>query len=304
MVRRGSSNCSKMSQLNLRRTVSVAVREVEESAAGISDITVLGASVQPSEYIFGGSQEGVYVTGPGPSRSQSNGFLPLSLGISFFFMWAIAGAGQPSNMVRLMAFRDSRTLRRSIITVAIYYTLIYFPLVIIFCCARVLIPGMDVEPDRIMPEMAVFLTERAGVTWLAGLLVAAPFAAVMSTVDSFLLMISSAIVRDIYHRNINPQASEKTIRRMSYLCTLLIGLGAMLGAINPPRFLQDIIVYVSSGLAACFLAPMVYALYWPRINAAGAFAAMLGGFVRSFADVHSRIRPLRQFLSTVSTLQF
>ena len=46
--------------------------------------------------------------------------------------------------------------------------------------------------------------------WLAGLLVAAPFAAVMSTVDSFLLMISSAIVRDVYQRDINPAASEKT----------------------------------------------------------------------------------------------
>ncbi len=259
-------------------STSVAVRRRDSDRRSIDGITVLSASVNPASYRFGDGQAGVYVTGPGPSRSSMNGFLPLSLAFSFFFMWAIAGAGQPSNMVRLMAFRDSRTLRRSICTVAIYYTMIYFPLVVIFCCARVLIPGMEVEPDRIMPEVAVFLTERAGVAWLAGLLVAAPFAAVMSTVDSFLLMISSAIVRDIYHRNINPQASETTLKRLSYLCTLLIGVGAMIGAVNPPRFLQDIIVYVSSGLAACFLAPMVYGLYWRRINTFGALAAMLGGF--------------------------
>lgn len=259
-------------------STSVAVRQVDNSQPTRDGVTVLSATVNPASYKYGDGQAGVYVTGPGPSRNSENGFLPLSLGFSFFFMWAIAGAGQPSNMVRLMAFRDSRTLRRSIFTVAIYYTLIYFPLVIIFCCARVLIPGMEVQPDRIMPEIAVYLTERAGVAWLAGLLVAAPFAAVMSTVDSFLLMISSAVVRDIYHRNINPQASETTIKRLSYLCTLLVGVGAMFGAVNPPRFLQDIIVYVSSGLAACFLAPMVYALYWPRINTTGALGAMLGGF--------------------------
>ena len=213
------------------------------------------------------------------SNSSSDGFLPLSLAISFFFMWAISGAGQPSSMVRLMAFKNSMTLRRSIFTVAIYYSLIYFPLVIIFCCARVILPGMDLESDRIMPQMAVTLTTQIGQGWLAGLLVAAPFAAVMSTVDSFLLMISSALVRDIYQRNINPRVQEKTIKRLSYLFTMLVGAGAMFGAVNPPQFLQDIIVYTGSGLAACFLGPMVFALYWPRANSTGCITGMLAGFL-------------------------
>jgi sodium/pantothenate symporter len=223
-------------------------------------------------------QKGLYVTGPGPDPNQINGFLPLSLAFSFFFMWAISGSGQPSSMVRLMAFKDAMTLRRSIFTVAIYYSMIYFPLVIIFCCARILLPGMESEPDRIMPAMAVFLTENIGLGWLAGLLVAAPFAAVMSTVDSFLLMISSSLVRDIYQRNIDPKVKEKTIKILSYVFTLIVGIGAMLGAVNPPQFLQDIIVYTGSGLAAAFLGPMVFALYWPRSNASGSIAGMLAGF--------------------------
>ena len=114
-------------------------------------------------------------------------------------------------------------------------------------------PGMEMESDRIMPAMAVFLTEGVGMGWLAGLLVAAPFAAVMSTVDSFLLMISSAVVRDIYQRNVNPDASEAKIKKMTYAVTIIVGTAAMLGAVNPPQFLQDIIVYTGSGLAACFL---------------------------------------------------
>ena len=168
------------------------------------------------KYGYGDDKAGTYVTGPGPSKppklpdspeeaetaaeSDIDGFLPFSLAISFFFMWAISGAGQPSSMVRLMAFKNSLTLRRAIFTVAIYYSLIYFPLVIVFCCARVILPGMELESDAIMPQMAVQLTAAIGQGWLAGLLVAAPFAAVMSTVDSFLLMISSAVVRDIYQR--------------------------------------------------------------------------------------------------------
>ncbi len=163
-------------------------------------------------------------------------------------------------------------------TVSIYYSLIYFPLVIIFCCARVLLPGWETEPDRIMPEMAKVTTELAGAPWLAGLLVAAPFAAVMSTMDSFLLMISSAVVRDIYQRNINPRASEKTIKRLTYAATVAVGTVAMLAAVSPPQFLQDIIVFTGSGLSTSFLAPVALMLYWPRFNLSGAIAGTLGGF--------------------------
>ena len=246
-------------------------------------LTLVSASMSPVSYQYGHGEQGHYVTGPGPSPRDSLGFLPLSVAISFFFMWAISGAGQPSNMVRLMAFNNSRTLQRAIFTVAIYYTCIYLPLVVIFCCARVLVPGMEAEPDRIMPEMAVYLTDSIGAGWLGGLLIAAPFAAVMSTVDSFLLMISSAVVRDIYQRNIKPDASEGSIKKMSYLCTLIVGTAAMVVAINPPNFLQDIIVYVGSGLAACFLAPVVFLLYWPRATESGCIIGMLSGFAAHFA---------------------
>ncbi len=258
------------------------VRQRLESGSEPSNVTgqVTLEIEELRDYAYGAKPEqaGSYVTGPGPEREKADGFLPLSLAISFFFMWAISGTGQPSNMVRLMAFRDTVTLRRSIFTVALYYSAIYFPLVIIFCCARVLMPGMESEPDRIMPQMAIELTSNIGMGWLAGLLIAAPFAAVMSTVDSFLLMISSALVRDIYQRNVNPKAHEKNIKTLTYLITLVAGLGALFGAMNPPEFLQDIIVYTGSGLAACFLAAVVYALYWPRSNAQGCIAAMVSGF--------------------------
>ena len=256
-------------------------RQVAQLAptAVASEVEVRDASTQPYAYGSRPEQRGAYVTAPGPDPVSENGFLPISLAVSFFCMWAISGAGQPSTMVRLMAFKNTRTLRLSIVMVAIYYSAIYLPLVIIFCCARILLPGMEAESDRVMPAMAVHLSQQAGIAWLAGLLVAAPFAAVMSTVDSFLLVISSALVRDVYQRNINPDADEKVVKRLCYLCTLIVGTAAMIGAINPPQFLQDIIVYVGSGLAACFVGPAVYTLYWHRANAVGGMAGMLGGFV-------------------------
>lgn len=240
----------------------------------ISEVVASTAGAFPEE-----GQPGSYVTAPGPHSNDVAGFLPMSLAFSMFFFWAISGTGQPGNMVRLMAFRDTRTLRMSIMTVSVYFTFIYFPLVIIFCCSRLLLPGMEVEADRVMPQMAVTLTANAGVGWLAGLLVAAPFAAVMSTVDSFLLMISSSVVRDIYQHNINPKATSKQLQRLSYICTVVVGSGIMIAALNPPQFLQYLIVYVGSGLAACFLAPMTLGLYWKRTTAVGATASMACGFL-------------------------
>ena len=239
--------------------------------------------VETEAYAYGKGKAGVYVTAPGPSSADAAGFLPLGVAISFFFFWVFSGAGQPSNMVRLMSFNSSLTLRRAMMTVAIYFSLIYFPLVIIFCCSRVLLPGMEIESDRIMPALAEHVTRVAGMPWLAGLLVAAPFAAVMSTVDSFLLMISSAIVRDVYQRNIRPDASEQKLKRLTYLVTAFVGIAALIGAINPPEYLQNIIVFTGGGLSACFLFPVALALYWPRFNAQGAIASMLGGFVAHVA---------------------
>lgn len=238
-------------------------------------ITVTQLDTQP--YASGAGKRGVYASAPGPHADKKVGFLAAGMAFSFFVFWAFGGAGQPSSMVRQMAFRDSRTLKRSIVTVSIYYSLIYFTLVVIFVCARLYLPGRELASNRIMPEFATFLTAAAEVPWLAGLVVAAPFAAVMSSVDSFLLMFSSGIVRDIYQEHINPKANEKQIRLLTYTATVVVGLAATIAALKPPEFLQILIVFATSGLAVGFLVPMALTIYWRRMTAAGVIAGMSGG---------------------------
>jgi Na+/proline symporter len=113
---------------------------------------------------------------------------------------------------------------------------------------------------------------------VAGLLLAAPYAAIMSTVAAFLLMISSSLVRDLYQRTINPNVSPRAIKAASYLATGLVGVVVMVGALNPPGFLQYIIVFTGTGQGCSFLAPMFLALYWRRATRQGMLAGMLGGF--------------------------
>jgi SSS family solute:Na+ symporter/sodium/pantothenate symporter len=217
------------------------------------------------------------VSGPGPGN-----FLPLGSAVSFFVLWTIGAMGQPVGMVRLMACRDTPTLRTSLFMIGLYYSLIYLPLVITFVCARSLYPTEFLqEPDKIMPEMALALTEN----WplLGGVILAAPYAAAMSAVAGFLLLMSSSLVRDIYQRNINPNVSPRLVRWVSYGTTAVVGVIVTLGALRPPRFLQQIIIFTGSGMGCTFLAPMVLALYWRRATRAGALAALWGGFGTVFA---------------------
>jgi Na+/proline symporter len=225
-------------------------------------------------------QDPALVYGPGPKN-----YLPVGMAISFFLMWSLMSAGQPSGMVRMMSFKDTPSLRRALMLVGGYYMLTYLCLLVIFVCARSIFPteylreiGTEGQPDKIMPAM----TRQIAHPLVAGMLLAAPYAAIMSTVAAFLLMMSSSLVRDIYQRSINPDVSEKTIKRLSYGVTGLTGLVVMIGALNPPDYLQYLIVFTGSGQGCAFLAPMAITLYWPRATRQGVLAGMLGGFAVLF----------------------
>jgi sodium/pantothenate symporter len=228
------------------------------AAGGLSSATYAGMAQTDAGFAFG----------PGAGRT----FHPITLGFSFFVMWAITGMGQPSTMVRLMAFRDSRTLRYSILYLSVYNAIIYIPLIFIFVAARSILPGLA-SSDDVMPSLVIKLAN----PYLAGLILAAPYGAVLSTVSGWLLIIASGLVHDLYQRFLRPRASEREIARVSYTATIAIGLLVALLAINPPKYLQMIVVFSSAGMAAAFLAPAVLGAFWRRMNAAGAIASMLCG---------------------------
>lgn len=236
----------------------------------------LAAATERLQELHAGKADESLVYGPGPDK-----YLPLGLAFSFFLMWSLMGAGQPSGMVRLMSFKDSKSLRRALLLVCGYYLATYLCLLMIFVCARAIFPteylreiGSEGQPDSIMPAMV----RKVASPLVAGLLMAAPYAAIMSTVAAFLLMISSSLVRDLYQRTINPNASPRTLMIGSYLVTALVGVVAMIGALKPPDYLQDIIVFTGSSQGCCFLVPMLIGLYWRRATKTAVLASMLGGF--------------------------
>lgn len=228
------------------------------ASGGLENATMSGIAQTDPGFAFG----------PGAGRA----FHPIGLAVSFFVMWAITGMGQPSTMVRLMAFRDSRTLRYSIIYLTIYNAFIYIPLIFIFVAARSILPDLA-SSDDVMPSMVIKLAN----PYVAGLILAAPYGAVLSTVSGWLLIISSGIVHDLYQRFLRPTATEREIAYASYGMTIFVGIAVALVALRPPAYLQLIVVFSSSGMAAAFLMPGILGCFWRRTTAAGAIAAMLGG---------------------------
>jgi SSS family solute:Na+ symporter/sodium/pantothenate symporter len=220
-----------------------------------------------------------FAFGPGLEKAGKPPFLLLGAAISFFFVWPIGGIGTPAGMVRVMACKDNSTLRRSIILLSFYNMLIYLPLVVICVCGRALLPHV-VPEDEIIPRLAIWSARdwTAG-SLVSGLILAAPFGAVMATVSTYLVVIASGVVRDIYQRFLRPAADDAEIRRASHVVMIIFGLIGVAANIQPVDFLQKLIVFSTMSTASAFVAPALMLAFWRRATAAGAIAAMLAGSV-------------------------
>jgi SSS family solute:Na+ symporter/sodium/pantothenate symporter len=208
-------------------------------------------------------------------------FLPVSLAFSFFFVWVFAAIGSPASMSRYMACRNTEVIRKSVVLFGSYNLLLYLPLILICIAARgIFDPALpDDRTDMVMPLLAMRTTrDLPGGSLLAGLILAAPFGAVMATVSCYLVVIGSGLVNDVYLRLIRPQADEREIKLVTRLTIFGAGLVATLANLVPIGKLQAIVVFNNSSQAASFVIPAVMLAFWKRATTAGTLAAMLGGF--------------------------
>jgi sodium/pantothenate symporter len=161
----------------------------------------------------------------------------------------------------------------------LYILLLYPAIILIGVVGRALAPELE-TPDHAMPATILAATP----SWLAGFVLAAPMAAIMSTLSSFLLVTASAIVRDLYERNRKTPLPEAQARRLTHVATLVVAVVALVFALKPPEFLQYIVVFSGTGLSATFVFATLFAIYWPRFNRTGCLATMLGGFLSFVAQ--------------------
>ncbi|WP_226577232.1 sodium/pantothenate symporter [Halobacillus litoralis] len=191
---------------------------------------------------------------------------------SFWILVGVGVVGLPQVAVRAMSYKSSRGMHKALIigTVVVGFIMLGMHLTGVF--ARAVLPGIEVG-DTVMPKIAMEVLP----PWLAGIVLAAPMAAIMSTVDSLLLLVSSAIVKDVYLNYVKPEANDQTIKRFSMAVTTVIGVLVFAMAVNPPELLIWLNLFSFGGLEAAFIWPVIMGLYWKKGNAGGAIASILTG---------------------------
>jgi SSS family transporter len=210
----------------------------------------------------------------GITAEQDLAWLPWTLGISFFMLRSLAAMMMPTTIPRMLAFKDTKALRKALYLLAPYLFLMYVSsLIAMNCAARIDLGLAPHEADQAIPELA----KHVAPWWLAGLIIAAPFAAVMSTVDSGLLVISASIVRDLIQKNMRTVMTPRTTQRLSYGFTAGIGILAFVMALTKPPFLQPLVIYYAGGAASSLFWPSLVTLFWRRATSTGVLAGLLGG---------------------------
>src|SRR5699024_7507055 len=191
--------------------------------------------------------------------------------------WILVGVGVvalPQITIRAMSYKNSKSMHRAIIigTIVVGFIMLNMHLIGVF--ARPILPGIEVG-DKVMPLIALEVMP----AWLAGIVLAAPMAAIMSTVDSLLLLVSSTIVKDVYINYVKPEASNQRIKRLSIGITGVLGVIVFLMALNPPNLIIWLNLFAFGGLEAAFIWPIIMGLYWKKGNKYGALASMATGVI-------------------------
>jgi sodium/proline symporter len=100
----------------------------------------------------------------------------------------------------------------------------------------------------------------------------------MSTVDSLLILASSAVVRDVIQKIFNPPWTDKVFSRWGKLTTVVIGAAAIALALREVRVIFWFVLFAWSGLASAFTPVILCSLFWKGTTRAGAIAGMIAGF--------------------------
>ncbi|MGE7666274.1 sodium/proline symporter PutP [Ureibacillus composti] len=118
--------------------------------------------------------------------------------------------------------------------------------------------------------------------FIAGIMLAAILAAVMSTISSQLIVTSSALIEDMYKALFKKDASDKHYVMAGRLSVLVIAIVAAILGWNPDSSILDLVGFAWAGFGAAFGPTILLALYWRKLTNVGALTGMVAGAVVAF----------------------
>ncbi|MGL4860342.1 MAG: sodium/proline symporter PutP [Enterobacteriaceae bacterium] len=196
--------------------------------------------------------------------------------------WGLGYFGQPHILARFMAAEFHHTIRsaRRISITWMFLCLggavaVGFFGIAYFSVNPSQAASVTHNSERVFIELAKILFN----PWLAGILLSAILAAIMSTLSCQLLVCSSALTEDLYKAFFRKKASQKELVWVGRLMVLLIALIAIALAANPENRVLGLVSYAWAGFGAAFGPVVLFSVIWPRMTRNGALMGMIAGAV-------------------------
>lgn len=181
--------------------------------------------------------------------------------------------GDANMYQRFFSARDSGGARKATLYLLGGLLILESAIILLAVLGRALLPDIA-NPAHVIVEVAFGLIPPV----LGAMLVSAILAVVISTADSYLLAPSTAIVRDVYHRFIRPDADPVTLVRLGRIVVVALGLIALFLAFQSKTFFRiALFAYTIYGVG--ITPALVAALVWKRATPAGAITGMVVGVV-------------------------
>jgi len=206
--------------------------------------------------------------------------------------WAFGYMGQPHLLTRFMSISSSARIKVSR-RIAITWAIPAFTGAMLIGIVGVAMYGQGYFEDieQIMPYMAKNLLP----PWLAGILISGAIAAMMSTADSQLLLISSSVIEDFYHQTLGKQVTDRFMLQASRVITVVIGMVGLFIAIWSDKLIFAMVSYAWAGLGSSFGPLLLLMLKWKKVTWQGAIGGLVTGFLTTV--VWSEITVLDEALS-------
>ncbi|MEZ4234616.1 MAG: sodium/proline symporter [Myxococcota bacterium] len=189
--------------------------------------------------------------------------------------------GSPQIFVRFIALRDVAEIPRGTAVAVTWTVLADSGAVLTGMAGRALLDGTDLGNGG--QEVLPLLVRELFGPLVIGLYIAIVLSAIMSTVDSLLVLAGSAAVRDVYQKVLHPELPDAALVPASRAATLGLAMVALALALGvgwtvEGRTVFWFVIFGWSGIAATFCPTMILSLFWPRFTRQGALAAMATGF--------------------------
>ncbi|MFV0446980.1 MAG: sodium/proline symporter PutP [Vibrio sp.] len=205
---------------------------------------------------------------------------PLSaIAIISLAAWGLGYFGQPHILARFKASRSNKDLTAARRIAVVWTGLSMFGALLVGFVGLVYVTNHGTLQLEDGEKIFMLLVNALFHPVIAGILLAAILAAIMSTADSQLLVSSSALAEDFYKQVFKTDASSEEIVRVGRLAVIILSVIALILAMTPDSSVLGLVSYAWAGFGAAFGPALVLSLYWSRMNRNGALAGIIVGGV-------------------------